>query len=185
MRRCLSLAVILAVALPAALLAGDADWLTDENGVLALKLAHLDKNGPDGGVLKVDRQKHVMLWEGAGGEMSCKTRFEVSFDDVKSVAKADGPGFVVELKKGKPKSLTLIPIFHANWLLDGYRVSGLSSQQAIKDSPMMVGPGGGSITANGGAGAAGPTVKKVDLPKDVVADTQQAVDSVLAAMGRK
>src|SRR5262249_38361647 len=147
--------------------------------------AHLDKNGPDGGILKVDRQKHLLSWEGAGGEMSCKSKVEASFDDVKSVSKADGPGFVVELKKGKPKSLTLIPVFHANWLLDGYRVANRGSQQAMRESPNMGGPGGGSIAANGGAGSAGPTVKKVELPAGVVADTQQAVDSVLAALGRK
>src|SRR5262249_60794242 len=178
MRRSLCLAVILALGMPAALLAGDADWLTDENGILALKLAHLDKNGPDGGILKVDRQKHLVLWEGAGGDMSCKSKFEVPFDDVKSVAKADGPGFVLELKKGKPKNLTLIPVFYANWLVDGYKVAGMGSQQAMSESPYMRGPGG-NIGANGNAASGGPTVKKVELPKDVVADTQQAVDSVL------
>jgi hypothetical protein len=185
MRRLSTLVLGLALAPPLAFGAGNSDWLTDESGVLELKLAHLDKNGPDGGILKLDRTKRTVLWQGAGGDdIACKVKVEISFDDVKDVSTASGPGFILDLKKGKPKRLTLIPVFHVRWLIDGYKTTFVGSQQGLKDSGVMRGPDGVGTGMNGDAASAGPTLKAVQLPKDVVADTQQAVDQILSALGR-
>ena len=159
------------------------DWMTDEGGVLELKLAHNDKDRPDGGLLRLDRNKRLLLWQGIPGDIGCKLKVEAKFDDVEAVRVGDGAGFTVELKHGKPKKLVLIPVPHAEWFLRQYSVrEGLATTMANTES--LRGPDGSKMSPSGGAASAGPSIKKVDLPEAVVRDTRRAANAVLAAMDR-
>jgi hypothetical protein len=172
-------AAALATSAPAADLS--ADWMTDEGGVLELKLAHNDKDRPDGGLLRVDRNKRLLLWEGIPGDIGCKLRVEAKFDDVVAVRFGDGAGFTVELK-GKPRKLVLIPVPYAEWFLKQYGIQeGLAT--AMANTEYLQGPGG-KMTPSGAAASAGPSIKKVELPEAVVRDSRRAAEAVLAAMDR-
>lgn len=163
--------------------AADPEWITDEGGVLELKLAHQDKDRPDGGLLRVDRARRLLLWEGIPGDVGCKLKVEAKFEDVEAVRLAEGAGFSVELKKGKPKKLVLIPVPHAEWLLKQYTVrEGLAT--AMANTEYLRGPGGEKLTASGSSASAGPSIQKVPLPEAVARDTKRAADAILAAMDR-
>lgn len=161
----------------------DAEWMADEAGVLDIKVALAEKGGACGAALILDRTKKTLLLEGAPGEIGCKLKVEESFTDVKSVKTGDGAGFLVELKKGKQKKLLMIPVVHVQWLLSQPMVGG-SFGQAVQSSN-LTGPDGEPIRVGGAAGGVGPTVKKVELPKDVVADTEKAVQAVRQALGQE
>ena len=158
------------------------DWMSDEGGVLELKLAHNDKDRPDGGLLRLDRNKRLVLWQGIPGDIGCKLKVEAKFEDVEAVRVGDGAGFTVELKHGKPRRLVLIPVPHAEWFLKQYGVrEGLAT--AMANTEYLQGPGG-KMTPSGAAASAGPSIKKVELPEAVVRDTRRAANAVLAAMDR-
>jgi hypothetical protein len=158
------------------------DWMSDEAGVLELKLAHSDKDRPDGGLLRLDRNKRLLTWQGIPGDIGCKLKVEAQFDDVEAVRVGDGAGFTVELKHGKPRKLVLIPVLHAEWFMRQYRVQeGLAT--AMANTEYLRGPDG-KMTPSGAAASAGPSIKKVELPEAVVRDTRRAADAVLAAMDR-
>jgi hypothetical protein len=150
--------LILGVALCLAAASGsaEADWMTDANGVLDIKVALSDQGGACGAALVLDRIKKTLVVEGAPGEIGCKLKLEAAFDAVSSVKTGDGAGFLVELKKGKQKKLLMIPVMHVQWLLTQPLVSG----------------------------GVGPQVEKVELPKDVTHDTEKAANAVLSALGR-
>jgi hypothetical protein len=177
----LLIAIVLASGPPAA---GSPDWMSDEHGVLELRLAHLHPGRIDGGTLRLDRTKRLVEWIGAPGEIGCKDKVEARFDDVKSVAVDEvAPGFLLELKTGKPKSLRLIPLPHAQWLLKQPKM-----QEAIATA-MKYGTEGlntpdGKMAPTGSAAGGGPTLKTVEIPKDVAADTKKAVDALKEALGR-
>jgi hypothetical protein len=159
-----------------------ADWMTDEGGVLELKLAHNDKDRPDGGLLRVDRNRRLLLWEGIPGDIGCKLRIEAKFDDVVAVRFGDEAGFTVELKNGKPRKLVLIPVLHAEWFLKQYGIQeGLAT--AMAHTEYLRGPDG-KMTPSGSAASAGPSIKRVPLPEAVVRDSRRAAEAILAAMDR-
>jgi len=171
-----------AAGLAASAPAADPEWMTDEGGVLELKLAHNDKDRPDGGLLRVDRNKRLLLWEGIPGDIGCKLKVEAKFEDVEAVRLADGAGLTIELKKGKPKRLVLLPVPYAEWFLKQYGVQeGLAT--AMANTEYLQGPGG-KMTPSGAAASAGPSIKKVPLPEELVRDTRRAADAVLVAMDR-
>jgi hypothetical protein len=163
--------------------AGAADWMTDEAGVLNLTVALADQGGACGATLLVDRNKKALLVEGAPGEIGCKLKLEAAFDDVKSVKTGDGAGFLLELKKGKQKKLVMIPVPHVQWLLSQPVASAGTFAQGVQSSGMR-GPDGEPIRVGGAAGGVGPSVKKVEIPKEVATDTEAAVREILAALGR-
>ena len=172
--------IVLGTMAPAADLSPD--WMSDEGGVLELKLAHNDKDRPDGGLLRLDRNKRLVLWQGIPGDIGCKLKVEAKFEDVEAVRVGDGAGFTLELKHGKPRKLVLIPVPHAEWFLKQYGVQeGLAT--AMANTEYLRGPGG-KMTPNGAAASAGPSIKKVELPEAVVRDTRRAANAVLAAMDR-
>jgi hypothetical protein len=172
--------VVLGTSAPAADLSPD--WMSDEGGVLELKLAHNDKDRPDGGLLRLDRNKRLLLWQGIPGDIGCKVKVEAKFEDVEAVRVDDGAGFTVELKHGKPRRLVLIPVPHAEWFLKQYGIQeGLAT--AMANTEYLRGPGG-KMAPNGAAASAGPSIKKVELPEAVVRDTRRAANAVLAAMDR-
>ncbi len=151
------------------------EWITDEDGVLELLLAHRDDDRVDGGTLRVDRAKRLVTWTGAPNEIGCKRRFEVSFADVKSVEEERTlPGFHLELREGKPKGWTLMPLPHVTYLLKDPSVKEGDLQQRANDAG-LVGPDGAPLRIGGEAGGVGPRVKKRELPDEVDRDVRKAI----------
>jgi hypothetical protein len=171
-----ALAAVMAAAQPAS------DWLTDDKGVLELKLASTEKGAICGGTLRLNRSRRLVLWEGAPGAIGCKQKVEATFDDVKSVAAEERGGFTVELKSGKVRKLLLVPLPHAAWLAQQPKVQDSVATALKYGSAIEAAPGGETMTASGSAGGGGPTVKKVDVPKELAADTKKAVDAVKQAL---
>lgn len=159
------------------------DWMADEDGVLELRLAHDDAKGPDGGILRVDATRRLLLWEGVPGELGCQQRVEASFDDVRRVTTASNAGFSVEFRKGKGNRLVLIPLPHAAWLVKQWKVKEGGVAMAFKDAQLS-GPGGEEMLVGGATASAGARVRKVELPREVVADTRLALDHIQEALGR-
>ena len=170
------------MALPAGRAAAS-EWMADAGGVLDVTVAMADQGAACGATLRLDRNKKTVLFEGAPGEIGCKLKLESPFDDVKSVKTGDGAGFLLELKKGKQKKLLLIPVPHVQWLLTQPMVNQGSFAQGAQTAG-LTGPDGEPIRVGGAAGGVGPQVKKVEVPKDVEADTDAAVKAILAALGR-
>lgn len=158
------------------------DWITDEDGVLEMLLAHRDDDRVDGGTLRVDRGKKLVTWTGAPNEIGCKRRFEASFADVKYVEEERAlPGFHLELKQGKRKSWTLMPLPHFSSLLKGAAVLEGGLQRAAEDAN-LVGPDGAPIRIGGQAGGAGPVVTKRELDPEVERDIRKAVAMLREAL---
>ena len=135
-------ALALAVVAPPAP-AGDS-WMTDENGVLQMMLAHDEKSGPDGGLLTLDRNKKTITWAGAPGEHGCKLKVEGSFDSVKSV-KDNGreAGFLLEMKEGKTRKLVLLPLPYAEWFVRQWKVAEGSFGKTLPEGTLRTGGGKG------------------------------------------
>jgi hypothetical protein len=181
-QRSLVIAGLCTLGVPAPLPADEADWLVDDGNVLELKLAHLDRPRPDGGILRIDRGKRLLSWEGIARETGCKLKVEASFEDVKSVEiDEQQAGFTLRLKRGKPKELVLIPVEHvaAFALRPELKTGGL--QTALANAPLR-GPGGDPMQASGSAAGAAPSAKKLELPAEVVAATRKAVAAIRGAL---
>ncbi|MEO8499632.1 MAG: hypothetical protein ABI565_01860 [Vicinamibacteria bacterium] len=157
--------------------------MSESNGVLELKLAHEEKARPDGGTLRIDSNKQVILWEGIPGEFGCKLRVEASFDDVKEISVSELAGFVLELRSGKNRKLALIPAPHAWWFVQQWATRDGNVTKTIPEGALRDHNGDG-MAVTGSAGGAGPTVKHRDIPKPVVADTLTAANAIRAALGR-
>ena len=158
------------------------EWITDDGGVLVMLLAHRDDGRVDGGTLKLDRGKRLVTWTGAPDEIGCKRQFEVAFADVKSVEEERVlPGFRLELRQGKPKSWTLMPLPHVTFLVEGPRVAQGDLQHRANDAALK-GPDGAPLRIGGEAAGAGPIVKKRRLPDDVDRDIRQAVAALREAL---
>lgn len=169
-------------------------WIIDENGVLQMMLAHEEKNGPDGGLLTLDRNKKTIKWEGAPGEHGCKLKVEGAFDAVKSV-KDNGreAGFVLEMKEGKPRKLVLLPLPYAQWFITQWEVADGRFGQTLPEGTLSAGSatagkgeassGTGSMSPSGSASNAGPSTKHVDIPAQVEEETKKAVTVVRDALG--
>jgi hypothetical protein len=159
------------------------DWITDHGGTLELKLAHQESNGPDGGILRVDPTRRLLLWQGIPGELGCKLNVEASFDDVKAVrARADG-GFAVELRREKATRLVFLPLPDAPWFAKSTKVAQNRLAQVMQ-SMDVTGPDGERMRLNGAIAFGGDQIKHVDLPPEVVADVNMAVTLIRAALGR-
>lgn len=168
---------------PGVVSAQSSDWLSDEGGVLELKVAQVESGHLCGALLRVDRNKRSFLNEGISGDMGCKAKVEASFDDVKSVETGSDAGVNVELKKGKPKKFTVMPLPHAQLLLQQGQVKGGGLAQGMETSGVR-GPDGDSMKVSGSAAGA-PTIKKVELPRAVVDDTKKAAAAIREALGLK
>lgn len=160
-----------------------ADWMSEVDGVLELKLAHDEKKRPDGGTLRIDSRRGLVLWEGIPGEFGCKLKVEASFDDVKDITVNERAGFVLELRSGKNKSLILIPVPHAWWFTEQWVGRSGNISQRVPEGAMRS-PDGDSMAMSGGAAGAGTSVKHREIPKPVVADTRKAANAIRAALGR-
>ena len=174
-------ALALALALEASL-PPPRDWIAVRNGAVQLALAHREPDRLDGGVLTVDPRSRVVMWEGIAGEMGCRMKVEVSFDDVRSVSVGE-PGFALEFRKGKGPRLLLMPRPHAQWLLKERKVRDASQMAQVIRDGLAMGPDGDMILTGSAAGAA-PGVQQEALPSAVTADTRAAVGAIRDALGR-
>lgn len=175
-------ALVLAVS-PALVSAQSSDWMSDEGGTLELKVAQVEKDHLCGSRLLVDRNKRSVRLEGIEGDIGCKVKAEATFDDVKAVETGSDAGLTLELKKGKPKKQVLMPLPHAQWLLQQHQVKGGGLAQGMETAGVR-GPDGDSMKVSGSAAGA-PAVKKVDLPKAVVDDTKKAATAIREALDLK
>ncbi len=160
------------------------EWMSEDDDVPELKLAHEEKDRPDGGILRVDSRKRTVLWEGIPDETGCKRRVEVSFDDVKGISVSDLAGFVIEFKTGKDRKLVLIPVPHAWWFVQQWATGGGNFARNLPEGTLRDHDGAG-LTVTGAEGGVGPRVRHRDIPKEVVKDTTTAANAVLGLLGRK
>jgi hypothetical protein len=173
----LALALLLEASLPP-----PRDWMAVRNGAVELALAHRETAGLDGGILTVDPQRRVVIWEGVAGDLGCHAKVEVSFDDVRSVALGE-PGFALEFRKGKGQRMLFIPRPHAQWLLQERKVRTSQMAQAGRDG-MLNGPDGEALPLTGAASSTAPIIEHLNLPSAVTADTRAAVNAIRDALGR-
>jgi len=159
------------------------DWISDHAGTLELKLAHQESNGPDGGILRVDPTRRVVLWEGIPGELGCKLNVEASFDDVKAVRARTEGGFAVELRREKAPKLVFMPLPDAPWFGKSSKVVQNQLAQLMRSVP-LAGPDGKAMPLNGETAFGGAQIKHVDLPPEVMADVSMAVTLIRGALGR-
>jgi hypothetical protein len=158
------------------------EWIKDEDGVLEMLLAHRDDGRVDGGTLRVDRRRQLVTWTGAPNEIGCKRTLEASFADVKTVEEERVlPGFRLELREGRTKSWTLMPLPHFQSLLQDASVKAGGLQRAAENSNLQ-GPDGAPLRIGGEAGGAGPVVRKRELPPEVERDVRKAVATLRDAL---
>lgn len=158
------------------------EWITDEVGALEMLLAHRDDDRVDGGTLRLDRRKRLVTWTGAPNEIGCKRTFEVAFADVKYVEEERSlSGFRLELRQGKPKSWTLMPLPHVAYLLKEPAVMQGDLQHRADDAALK-GPDGAPLRIGGQAGGVGPVVRKQELPEEVDRDIRKAVSTLRDAL---
>ncbi len=162
---------------------GSAEWMSQDEGVLELKLAHEEKGRPDGGTLRVDENRRIVVWEGIPGEFGCKLKVEASFDEVENVSVSDQAGFVVEFKSGKNRKLVLIPVPHAWWFKQQWTTQDGKFGQNVPEGSMRD-RDGSPVAAGGAAGGVGPRLRHREIPKDVVAATLKAANAIRMALGR-
>lgn len=180
----MAVAVVLCWLAPATGRAADPDWIADQDGVLEVRVAKEEKGGLCGAVLRLDGGTRRLVFEGVTADIGCKQVVTVSFDDVDSVGTGDDAGFSLRLKKGKPKKLVLLPVPHARWFADQWKVGLGGMATPMKYGPSeLQGPGGKAAPSGDAAGAAASS-KRVPLPPEVVADTKMAVECILKALGR-
>ena len=159
------------------------DWITDHGGTLELKLAHQESNGPDGGILRIDPTRRLVLWQGIPGELGCKLSVEASFDDIKGVRARTEGGFAVELRREKAPKLVFMPLPDAPWFGKSTKVAENQLAQVRQFVP-LTGPDGQAMPLNGAAAFGGAQIKHVDLPPEVMADVNMAVTLIRGALGR-
>jgi hypothetical protein len=164
------------------------DWIVDHGGTLELKLAHQESSGLDGGILRVDPTRRLLLWEGISGELGCKLSVEATFEEVKGVRARTEGGFAVELRRENAPKLLFMPLPDAPWL--GRTPKTVENRLGVlMRSVPLTGPGGrggegGEMPLVGAVAYTGPKIKQVDLPPEVVADVNMAVTLIRGALGR-
>ncbi|HEV8254787.1 MAG TPA: Ig-like domain-containing protein [Vicinamibacteria bacterium] len=158
------------------------DWLTEESGLLELKLAHQERDRPDGGILRIDGLRRLVLWEGIPGDLGCRQRIEAPFETVKSVRAARTAGFTLELHDGR--KLTFLPLPHAAWFAKQTQVNQGDFARVAREAD-LTGPDGRSLPLSGSAASTAPRVERIRLPDDVAFDVRRAVTAVREALGRQ
>jgi hypothetical protein len=103
-------------------------WLSEEDGVFRLQLAHQEPGGFDSGVLRIDTRRRRVLWQGTDGEPMCPERIEEPFEDVRSVRAGRDAGFGLELRDGR--RFTFLPLPHAAWFAAHAQASSPSLPRA-------------------------------------------------------
>jgi hypothetical protein len=193
---------VAAVLLPAALLAAppappaeQVEWVVEEGSNLLLRVVMEEGRKACGAVLTVDPTRRRVRFEGIPGELGCRRVLEGTFSEVKTLrAQRREAGFILEFDKPQDKAakLVLLPLPHFKWFERQFDVKkgGAEIDQALAASggAVSAGPDGGDAFSFGGvtgSGASATSVERVEIPKDVQADTQKAVDLIRDAMGRQ
>jgi hypothetical protein len=162
---------------------GAVEWLLEGRaGVLELRLVHDEQRQADGGVLRIDPNTRVVLWEGIPGERGCRQKLEVPFSAVRAVRDEAQGEIRVEIK-GQPRDRWLfVPLPHAAWVarLSSSVQSGIAP--GVRD--VLSFPGGESLPPSGFAAFAGPTVRRDVVPSEIAADVRLGVDRIRQALGR-
>lgn len=145
-------------------------WFSDDGRVVEMRLAHRDFDRVDGGTLRIDRERRVLVWQGAPNEIGCRRPFEAPLDAVTEVA-LDEPGFHLRLSQGPVKDMKLIPLPHFAWLLTPKTRGGIgpSVREQLKgpDRDRMPIGGSGASTLPSGPGPAPPPEVKQDSTRAV------------------
>ena len=162
---------------------GSAEWMSEDEGILELKLAHEEKGRPDGGTLRVDGNRRLVVWEGIPGEFGCKLKVEASFDEIGVISVSDQAGFVIEFKNGKNRKLVLIPVPHAWWFKQQWTTQDGKLGTNVPEGSMRD-HDGSPVAVGGAAGGVGPRIKHREIPKDVAAATLKAANAIRMALGR-
>jgi len=159
------------------------EWLLEgRSGVLELRLVHDEQRRADGGVLHVDPNRRIVLWEGIPGERGCRQKLEVPFSAVRAV-RDEAQGEIRLEIKGQPRDRWLfVPLPHAAWVarLSSAVQNGIA--QGVRDA--MVGTDGAPLPVGGFAAFAGPQVRRDVVPLEVAADVRLGVDRMRQALGR-
>ena len=138
---------------------GVAPWFSDDGRFVEMRLAHRDFDRVDGGTLSIDRERRVLVWQGAPNEIGCRRPFEAPLDAVTEVA-LDEPGFRLRLSQGPVKEMKLIPLPHFAWLLAPKTRGGVGPnvREQLKgpDRDRMPIGGSGASTLPSGFGTAPP-----------------------------
>jgi Big-like domain-containing protein len=159
------------------------EWLLEaRSGVLELRLVHDERRQADGGVLRVDPNRRIVLWEGIPGERGCRQKLEVPFSSVRAV-RDEAQGEIRLEIKGQPRDRWLfVPLPHAAWVarLSSAVQNGIAG--GVRDA--MVGPDGAPMPVGGFAAFAGPQVRRDVVPSEIAADVRLGVDRIRQALGR-
>ena len=159
------------------------EWLLEgRSGVLELRLVHDEQRRADGGVLRVDPNRRIVLWEGIPGERGCRQKLEVPFSAVRAV-RDEAQGEIRLEIKGQPRDRWLfVPLPHAAWVarLSSAVQGGIA--QGVRD--MLSGPDGAGMPLGGFAAYAGPQVRREVVPSEITADVRLGVDRIRQALGR-
>jgi hypothetical protein len=157
------------------------EWIVEDGTTLMLRLVLEERGRPCGGELVVDPNRRLLRFEGMPGETGCERFVEASFTDLEELRVQRGEaGFALEVGGGREEKLVLLPLPHFRWFAAQRRVrqGGLDRQLSALG---MVDRDGDAIRT--GAPAA-PSVERFELPREVVADTEKAVELIREAMGR-
>jgi len=175
--------ILLAIApAPSASPAPAAVLWTDDGTVLEVPLAHRDRDRIDAGVLRIDRRRRVLTWQGLPEEIGCRLRVEAPLDDVRGIAESRGAGLTLRLRSGPARELVLIPPAHFALLAQPIvrKRGGLSREEAIagrlKSDDLYA-------DAAGSGAFGGPTGKVVLVPEDVRRDVYAVVAILRSAAG--
>ncbi len=165
------------------------EWIIEDGSNLLLRLTMEEGRKACGGILTVDPTRRTVRFEGIPGELGCRKVVDAPFADVKTLrTQRLEAGFVLEFA-GKGPKLVLLPLPHFGWFEGQFKTrrGGDEVDQALATVGGASGADGDAMTFGGvlGGGGAGATLQRVELPKEVQADTQHAVDLIREAMGRQ
>jgi hypothetical protein len=176
-----SILLVLAPAPSTSPLPAAALW-TDDGTVLEVPLAHRDRDRIDAGVLRIDRRRRVLTWQGLAEEIGCGLRVEARLEDVRGIAESRGVGLTLQLRNGPVREMVLIPPAHFELLAHPIvrKRGGLNREEAIagrlKNDDLYA-------DAAGSGAFGGPTGKAVLVPEDVRRDVRAVVGILRSAAG--
>ena len=156
---------------------------TDDGTVLDVPLAHRDRDRVDAGILRVDRRRRILTWEGLPEEIGCPLRLEVPIDDVRGVAESRGVGLTLTLRSGPVRELILIPPAHFAVLAQPTvrARGGLSREEAIAGKLRNTDENFADAAGSGAFG--GPSSRAIIVPEEVRRDVRAVVAILRSAVG--
>jgi hypothetical protein len=157
------------------------EWIVQDGTTLTLRLVLEEHGRPCGGELVVDPRQRILRFEGAAGSIGCRRFVEAPFSDLEDLrVQHREAGFVLRVGGDKEETLVLLPLPHFRWFAAQRRVHQGGFDQRL--SSLGITDRDGDRVWTGGPAA--PSVEQVELPREVVADTEKAVELIQEAMGR-